>query len=464
MALATRLALLVAAAVAALVVAGGGLFVGQLRTGLDASLDAMLRARADTVVQAVGPDGDTGFQDSGPSGVLPPDEALAQVVDSGGRLVESSHGAGGHVLLTAGELDRARTGPLTVDSGHGVRLLAVPVPGSGTPPAVVVVGTSTDLRDAAVERVRTQLVVAGALAVGFGGAGAWLLAGAVLRPVERMRRQAAEISASDSTARLPVPATRDEVARLGVTVNALLGRLQDALARQRDFVADAGHELRTPLTILRAELELADHPARGRADLRAAVGRAAEETDRLIRLAEDLLVLARADGGGVFLRREAVALDELVADAVRAAEGRAREAGVRVAVVTQGPVVVDGDETRLRQVLDNLLDNSVRFAPTGTAVVVRLGAAGETAVVQVLDEGPGFPEAFLPHAFERFRRADPARSAADGGAGLGLAIVASLVAAHGGAVSVANRRTGGACVRVELPVAPAAAPRRRRSV
>ena len=466
MALRNRLAVLVAVAVTALVVLGGALFLHQLRTGLDASLDAMLRARADVLVQKVGPDGNTDFQDSGTTGVLQPDEALAQVVDTRGRLTDTSLAAGGRPLLTPQQLGRARTASVRVDStdpaGRPVRLLAVPVPGTGRPPAVVVVGTTTELRDDAVGTVRTGLLVGGALAVGLGGFGAWLLAGAVLRPVERMRRQAAEISAGDSAARLPVPATHDEIARLGVTVNALLGRLQQALARQRDFVADAGHELRTPLTILRAELELADHPGRGRAELRAAVGRAAEETDRLIRLAEDLLVLARVDGGGVFLRSAPVALDELVADALRAATGRARETGVHLRLEVGGRVVVDGDETRLRQVVDNLLDNAVRFAPARSVVVVRLTSADDVVAVEVLDEGPGFPDAFLPHAFERFRRVDPSGGDGDGGAGLGLAIVDSLVTAHGGAVRAANRPTGGACVRVELPARHAGAEQSRR--
>lgn len=465
MPLRTRLALLVAVAVTALVVGGGVLFVWQLGAGLDASLDTMLRARADALVQKVSPDGNTEFQDSGVAGVIPPDEAVAQVVDGRGRLTDTSTAAGARPLLSGAQLARARTGPVNAQatdvSGRPLRLLAVGVPGTAQ---VVIVGTTTVLRDAAADRVRTGLVVAGVVAVGLSALGAWLLAGAVLRPVERMRRQAAEISAQDSTARLPVPATHDEVAELGVTVNALLERLQQALARQREFVADAGHELRTPLTILRAELELADQPGRGRTELRAAVGRAAEETDRLIRLAEDLLVLARVDGGEVFLRRTPVAVHQVAAEAVRVAEGRAREAGVQLGLQGRGPFVIDGDDARLRQVVDNLLDNAVRFAPAGSAVVLRLTASRETVVLEVLDSGPGFPPAFLPYAFERFRRADAARTDQDGGAGLGLAIVASLVAAHGGTVTAVNRPQGGACVRVGLPASRTSVPGSQKTV
>jgi two-component system OmpR family sensor kinase len=451
----TRLALLVAVAVAALVTPGGALFVHQLRTGLDASLDATLRARADQLVQQVGPDGSREFQDTGGDGLLSTREALAQVVDPAGRLVESSAGARGRPLLTPAQLVLARAHPLTVTTvdpaGDGTRLLAVPVQGTGNPPTVAVVGTATQLRDDAVHRVVVGLLAGGALAVAVAGAGAWMLAGAVLRPVERMRRQSAEISAGDTGARLAVPATRDEVAELATTMNALLERLQHALSRQREFVADAGHELRTPLTVLRAELELAEAPGRREGQLKAAIGRAADETDRLIRLSEDLLVLARADGGGLALRCTPVRVDEVVGDALRTAAARARESGVWLAGGGPAPVLIDGDPDRLRQVVDNLLDNALRYAPAGSTVRVRVSPAGTGIAVEVLDEGPGFPAGFLPHAFERFRRVDPARAENGGGAGLGLAIVASLVHAHGGSVRALNRSGGGACVRVELP-------------
>jgi signal transduction histidine kinase len=461
-ALRTRLALLVAVAVAALVTVGGALFVHQLGTGLDASLDTTLRSRADALVQQAGPDGSSEFQDTGGDGLLSAREALAQVVDGTGRLIESSAGTRDRPLLTASQLARARAHPLTVTTvtpgGERARVLAAPVAGTGTPPTVVVVGTATRLRDDAVGRVAAGVLAGGALAVAVAGLGAWLLAGAVLRPVERMRRQSAEISAGDTGARLAVPATHDEVARLGTTMNALLERLQRALTRQRDFVADAGHELRTPLTILRAELELADQPGRREAELKAAIGRAAEETDRLIRLAEALLVLARADGDGPAMRSRPVRVDEVVGDALRAAVARALVARVSLAGEGLAPVLVDGDPDRLRQVVDNLLDNALRFAPSGSTVRVRMSPAGDppgtSAAVEVLDEGPGFPPAFLPHAFERFRRVDPARADDGGGAGLGLAIVASLVHVHGGTVRALNRIGGGACVRVEVPVSP----------
>ncbi|MGI8577208.1 MAG: sensor histidine kinase [Nocardioidaceae bacterium] len=456
MSLRSRLAVLVMLAVAVLVAVGGVLFLNQLQRGLDASLDTTLRARAEAIVQRIGPDGNSDFQDSGKIGLLPPDEALAQIVDSRGHLSDFTVGTKGEPLLSAAQLARARVGPLALtasnSTGDSVRLLAVPVAGSGHVPTVVVVGTTRALSLDAVARVRTGLLAGGGLGVALSGAGAWLLAGAALRPVERMRRQAAHISVDDSGARLAVPATRDEIARLGDTMNALLGRLQRALSRQQEFVADAGHELRTPLTILRSELELAGRPGRSREELTAAISRAVEETDRVIRLAEDLLLLARVDSHEPLLTIAPLRLDEVVADAVYAATPRASTADVQIQLDLATPAVVLGDRDRFRQVIDNLLDNAIRFAPAASTITVAvLHQVGGSTVVEVDDSGPGFPDEFLQHAFERFRRADPSRGTSDGGAGLGLAIVASLVRAHGGAVAAMNRPAGGARIRIELP-------------
>jgi two-component system OmpR family sensor kinase len=417
----TRLALLFAATVAVLVTAGGALLTEQLSTGVDSALDSSLRVRADALAQHVGPDGlvadfQDGGGDSGP--LLSVNETLAQVI--------------------------AATGVWW------------------SPPMVVVVGGSRRVATEAVNGVQTALWLGGPAAVIVGGIGAWLVAGAVLRPVERMRATAAEISAADSDARLVVPAGRDEIARLGEAMNALLERLQQALSHQRAFVADARHELRTPLTMLRTELELAGRPGRDKDSLIAAVQAAAMDTDRLIRLAEDLLTLARADSAQVILEREPLELAALVVDSVTAVTALARSKSVDLELALS-PVTVMGDRGRLRQVVDNLLDNALRHAPPGSTLTVTLActptgrpspsahAAPTGAVLRVMDEGPGFPTEFLPHAFDRFARADPART--DGpGTGLGLAIVASLV---GGARRLRGRRQPACRWRMRPGRAPA---------
>ena len=438
-----RLALWFAAATAAVIAAAGVPFLLQLQGSLEKSLDPGLRSHAVTVACELASDDVSSAMAAVPG--------IVQIQQPDGRLLGTTAEAGGAPLLTAEQLRRAVTGEVALTTAvHGdpTRVLARPATVVRGGPAVVVVGTGTDVAEAAVGRVRAALLVGGPPAVLAAGLGAWLLAGAALRPVERMRRQAAVIGDRDSGARLPVPGTRDEVAALGVTMNGLLDRLHRALARERGFIADAGHELRTPLAILRAELDLAARPGRDRDELADAVGRAGLETDRLIRVAEDLLLLARTDNAQPVLVRQPVRLAELLGAATDRAAGR-----IELSCAPQ--LCLSADPIRLRQVLDNLLDNALRHAPT---VTVTAAANGTDVEIEVCDSGPGFPVEFLPHAFERFQRADPARNRADGGAGLGLAIVRALTEAHGGKVSADNRPGGGARVRLTLPAltAPAA--------
>jgi hypothetical protein len=279
-----------------------------------------------------------------------------------------------------------------------------------------------------------------------------------------MRREAADISDRDTGRRLAVPSTHDEMAALGSTINGLLARLQGALARERSFVADAGHELRTPLAILRAELELAARPGRSRDELIEAVNHAGHETDRLIRLAEDLLLLARADNAQPFLQPLPLELPDLLSAAARAAGAHAAARGVTVAVHSPSGLNVVADPDRLRQALDNLLDNASRHAPPGGVIEVNATATESGMItIEVTDRGPGFPVEFLPHAFERFQRAEAARTRDGGGTGLGLSIVQAIIHAHGGQATVANRPGGGATVTLELPAATPSHPRNGRA-
>jgi signal transduction histidine kinase len=265
--------------------------------------------------------------------------------------------------------------------------------------------------------------------------------------VERLRRQVAAVSGRDEGSAVEVPGTRDEVAALAGTMNELLGRLQGALARQRAFVADASHELRTPLAVLRGELELAARPGRSRDDLAAAVHSAAAEAERLSRLTDDLLLLARSDEDRLSLRPEATDIGKLLARSAGLAASRLAAAGVTCHVDAQDGMLAYVDSDRIRQAVDNLLDN----APRGSVIVLAARADGPRLGIEVRDDGPGFPPGFLPHAFERFRRPDTGRSRDDGGTGLGLAIVQAIAVAHGGTASAANKPGGGAVVHVRLP-------------
>jgi signal transduction histidine kinase len=266
--------------------------------------------------------------------------------------------------------------------------------------------------------------------------------------------EAAEVSVGEPGRRLPVPPARDEVARLGETLNAMLARLEAALARERAFVSDASHELRTPLAVLRTELELAVRRGRSAEELEAALASAAEETERLSQLAEDLLVIARSDHGRLPVREEDVAAVELLERARERFAARASSAGRALRIAAAGEQRVLADRLRVEQALANLIENALRH---GDGEVV-LAAEGRDGAVElhVCDEGPGFPPGFLASAFERFSRADRARSG--GGAGLGLAIVAAIASAHAGSAGARNRPQGGADAWIGLRRAPRRTP------
>jgi len=301
-----------------------------------------------------------------------------------------------------------------------------------------------------VTRVRDALLIGGGSAVLLAAIGGWFLSAAALRPVERMRRQAEDISEHDAASRLEVPGTHDEIAALATTMNDLLERLQEALLRQRAFVADAGHELRTPLALLRTELELADRPQRTEAELRDALHHAAGSVERLARLTEDLLLLARTDDS-IEQRFELVRLPEIVEASVATARELAPGAGVSIDVEVPERLDVSGSSSLLQRAVDNMVENALRYAPEGSTITVRASAVGPAAVVEVLDDGPGFAPEFLPDAFERFRRADDARARVDGGSGLGLAIVLAITRVHGGTATAGNRPAGGAIVTATVP-------------
>ncbi|MET8002686.1 sensor histidine kinase [Nonomuraea glycinis] len=469
MSLRLRLALLFTLGFAVVIAIAGTLFLAQLRSSLNSGLDQTLQARTGAVIarlaaaQPTAPSDQGTDQEGDHHGEFSESDEVSQVLTVDGTVLESTGVSGAAPLLTSAQVRRAAEDSLTFTTtiaGERVRLLATPAE-SGEREVIAVVGASTDIVDAAGNRARTAIWAAGTPAVAAAGLGAWFLAGAALRPVTRMRRRLAEITEHDTAARLRVPGTRDEIAGLAATMNVLLDRLQNALARQRGFVADAGHELRTPLTALKAELELAARPGRSRRMLEDAVRAAAADTDRLIRLAEDLLLLARSDEGADFLRPEPIVVADLVEAAARGVGAVAAARGVVVAVDADRRLAVVGDPDRLRQAIGNLLDNALRHAPHGSVVDVIVRRESRTegwvAVIEVRDRGPGFAQAFLPHAFERFRRADSGRARTQGGAGLGLAVVVSIAGAHGGCAGAANHPGGGARVWIELPARPAAA-------
>ena len=332
----------------------------------------------------------------------------------------------------------------TVEELVPVRVLAARVDDGG----VVMVGVDVEDQQDAIARLIAILAIGGPALLAVLALVGWILAGRALRPVERLREEAAAISTIEPARRLPVPDTGDELQRLAETLNGMLDRLHEALDRERRFLDEASHELRTPLAVLQAEVELALKEPRGRAELEAALRSIEQEADRLGRLTQDLLVLARSDRGRVPVHPAETDVAELLERVAGEFAPRAESAGVRLRV--------DGDRARarvdaerIRQALENLVDNALRHASSGDEIELRARRDAEGLHLAVRDTGPGFPERLLPRAFERFARGDERR---DGdGAGLGLAIVRAVAEAHGGAARAENQPTGGATVSIDLP-------------
>jgi two-component system, OmpR family, sensor kinase len=303
-------------------------------------------------------------------------------------------------------------------------------------------------RDEALHELLAQMAVAFSGTLVISGLVGYRVARAALDPVERLRRRAAAASA-DASFRLPVPDTADELSRLAETLNELLARVEASVAREHRLVADASHELRTPLARLRLQIDLALSRPRTTEELHDALEHARVDVADLARLADDLLLLARADDGRLPLRAAPLDADVVLHDAAERFRARAGDLGRSVRSEPAPGLQLVADPDRVAQMLDNLVDNALKHG-AGT-VTIAAGPAGRFVRLQVSDEGAGFPDRFLPHAFERFATAAPGRSAAS--AGLGMAIVAALAGAHGGAGGAGNAPEGGARVWVDLPTA-----------
>jgi signal transduction histidine kinase len=301
-------------------------------------------------------------------------------------------------------------------------------------------------RDEALHELLVQLGVAftGTLFVsGFVG---YRVARAALDPVDRIRRRAGENSV-DADFRLPVPETDDELARLAETLNGLLDRIQAGVIREHRFVADASHELRTPLSQMMLQADLLLARERSRDELRDAVLDMRKDTARLVKLANDLLLLARADEGMLALHREPMCVRDVLEDVLNGLAATIATHRITVAVDVDETLRVVGDRGGVVRAMANLVDNAIAHASSRVTVRARRGG-GEVSLC-VEDDGPGFPDGFVERAFDRFATGAPGRGG--GGTGLGLAIVDAIATAEGGRVSAENVPEGGARVSLELP-------------
>ena len=425
-----RLTVAFALAMAIVLVAAGTFVYLRLSDDLNESVDAGLQARAAAVLAsrsaAAGTPGD-------------PEEGFA-------ALVRPSGAARG---LGSDELRRAAAGEQVVVEREfpGVegttRVLA-----RGEDGRVAVVGQSLDDRDETLANLAASFVIGGPIAVLVASLLGYALAATALQPVEAMRRRAEQVSLGDGEGRLPLPEARDEIRRLGETLNEMLERLRRSFERERSFVADASHELRTPVAVIKTEIEGALRAGGHDPQVHEALVASLEECDHLGQLAEDLLVVARTGDGQLELRPEALDARELLERTRGRFADRARERGRSIRVEDGDGHTVYGDELRLRQALGNLVDNALRHG----AGEIRLSARrdGDGTELAISDAGDGFDAGFAARAFDRFTRGDVARSSP--GTGLGLAIVRTIAEAHGGRAEAVSG--SGATVRIWVPDAP----------
>ena len=431
------------------VLALAGLFVYlRVSSSLTEALDDGIEARANDVEAVLERSGDKPPQLSG--GLFEGEEGFAQILTPEGEVIASTLGPRTGPAIDAAQIRRASTSSLIVNRDvpgldAEARVFAEPA-SSEQEDFVIVSGASTGDRDEALAGIAGAFVVGAPLALLLASGLGYLLASRSLAPVDQMRRRADEITLEHGGERLPLPRSEDEIHRLGETLNRMLDRIEESLQRQRSFVADASHELRTPLAVLRAELELAERPGRSRAELVSALDSAAEEVERLSRLAEDLLVVAQSDQGRLPIRRESVRVEELASRVGARFEHRAEEEKRRVLINVPEELEANLDAIRIEQALGNLIDNALRHGAGDVRVSAR--RAGDELVLDVSDSGNGFPIGFEQEAFERFTRADTGRTGE--GTGLGLAIVQAIVTAHGGHARVIHAEPG-AVVSIHLP-------------
>src|SRR3954451_11212303 len=424
-----RLTLAFAGASAVLLTAVGVFIFFDVKSGLDASLDASLRDTARLYVRVAD------------RGAAELDRALAvegkpvQVVDGNGHVLQASPEARASVLLRPAQLRVAVRQGGRFERRERTRLIARPLSGG----RALVVATSMVERERALEQLGSVLLIGGPLVLIVSSAAGYFVAAAALRRVDKMRRRADDISAFTPGARLPAPRARDELGRLADTLNAMLGRLEASAARERSFLAEASHELRTPLAILKTEVEVALHDDADEAELRTALSSIGEEAERLIQLAEDLLVILRGHDGSIPLNPQRIAVDELT----ERVAARFRKLSDREVLTDVEPgVAVDADAARLEQALNNLVDNALRHGDGPVGISARLRR--DDIELHVTDTGRGFPPGEAQRAF------DGTGTGRRGGFGLGMAIVRAIAQAHGGEVGAAN--TGrGADVWIRLP-------------
>jgi heavy metal sensor kinase len=443
---------------AGVLVALAAFLLVRLRTDLTAAVDRSLDDRAAQIsLSFEGTGGEGEFRDTtGPNLVLVPrSETVDQLLSPTGQVLRAAGDAAAarHALIAPSDIRRVAAGGRvrgTVNVGtdrEPFRVLAVPIHGQHR---ILVVAESMEQVDRSVHRLLFLLLLAGPVVLAAAGAGGWWLARKALRPVSTMTGQADAIGLDRLDERVAVPNTSDEIAHLGHTLNAMLDRLEHGVAEKRRFLSDASHELRTPLAVMRSEIEVSLRSDRLSGEARAVLESAEEEIERMTAIVENLLTLARIDEGALKLLRAPVALSDVAEHVAGRLRPLADAKRIRLNVSGNG-AVVEGDRERLYQAVSNLVDNAVKYSEAGGEVRISVWQRGGEAGLTVADSGPGIPAESLHRIFDRFVRADAARSRMAGGTGLGLAIAREIVEAHGGRVWAESELRRGSAFSLALP-------------
>ena len=451
-----RFALWTAGLILVLLVAFGAIVYYSVAQGLTAAVDEALNLSATQTLAALNVENGVitladGFPEMDNQSAEIIERGLTvRVLDAAGQTVQSFGPARSlPAPLAAAAMSResiARQSIAGVDSGP-LRILSTPVLEDGKVVGAVQIAASLASVEATLQRLLATLLLGGALLTVVAALGGYALAARALRPIDQMTRTARRISAEDLSARLDLPATDDEVGRLAATFDEMLGRLDDSFQRERQFTANASHELRTPLAAMQAILEVVRSQPRTPAEYEAAIDDLAEEADRLRTLVDRLLYLARNDAqrGDV---GQPIELTFLLADIVDALEPLAEQKGVVLSLTTPSKLAMRGDGDSLVRLFVNLIDNAIKYTEQGS-VTVSATAEGDWVRVEVSDTGAGIASEHLPHIFDRFYRADAARTSR--GSGLGLAIAHDIARAHGGDITVASQPGQGTTFTVKLP-------------
>jgi heavy metal sensor kinase len=442
----------------ALLVFATAIYVSFSR-GLLNTIDASLNNHAERIAQAVGHPSAT--EEASQPGVLILVPQFVSVLNKDGKVTDQILDAEGHAVpITSPALERVvkdwkpEYDEVALSETEHARTITWPARDEDGELFYVVVGQS--LKD--VERAQKQLLlllaIANPIALLLASVGGLWLANKALRPVDRLTRAAERIGRGNLSERVTVPRSHDEIGRLAETFNQMIGRLERAFERERQFTADASHELKTPLAVLRGDIEVALRRERTSEEYKRVLQSSLEEIARLTKLTEDLLTLARSDANEAVLELEDVELDRLASEARAYIAPLANSAGVSLSYnPPDSPVIVEGDHKRLKQLLVNLLDNAIKYTSDGGSAKLSLGVENSSAVIEVADTGRGIPSNAVPHIFERFYRQTDPRDSRVTGFGLGLAISKWIVDAHGGSIEAQSTEGVGTSFIIRLPLA-----------